>query len=252
MRPLLSLKLLTLNLHNPSSRALRPIADLLDASGAELCVLTECDEAATRRLGELLSCPGVAHAYAPYWGNGLLTRTLELESSGTIDLPRATTGELRSAVEVEVRAPWGPLRVLGTHLEHLREEDRLRQLRHLHGRADLESAVLLGDLNSLRRSDYTAERWEEIAEQRARTRLTAPAIEVTSALFEELQLIDAHDARVPGEPLAPTCPYGTRIDYICIGRASGARPTPGSYRVLDAMGPGLTDHDAVLVELEPA
>jgi hypothetical protein len=52
--------------------------------------------------------------------------------------------------------------------------------------------------------------------------------------------------------LAPTCPYGTPVDCICIGCASGARPTPGSYRVHGAMGPGLTDHDAVPVELEPA
>jgi endonuclease/exonuclease/phosphatase family metal-dependent hydrolase len=246
------MKVLTLNLHNPDSWDLDPIAGFLDASGAELCVLTECNEAATRRLGELLECAGVAHAHAPYWGNGLLTRTLPVLGAETLDLPRASTGERRSAVRVEVDAPWGPLRVLGTHLEHLREEDRLRQVRHLHDRADLGGAVLLGDLNSLRAADYSPERWEEIGRQRARAHLTPAATEVTGFLFDELGLLDAHLARAEGSPFAPTCPYGTRIDYICVGASSGARPVPGSYRVLDAMGPDLTDHDAVLVELGPA
>jgi len=246
------MRVLTLNLHDPWIEDLGPIADFLDASGAELCVLTECREDATHRLAELLGCAGVAHAHAPYFGNGLLTRTLPIDHQEAIELPRAATGEPRSAVRAEVRAAWGTLRVIGTHLEHLREEDRLAQVRHLHDRADLTRSVLLGDLNSLHGADYAPRRWAEIERARERAGLTPAATAVTGFLFDGLGLHDAHAARSEGATFAPTCPYGTRIDYICVGPASGARALPGSYRILDAMGPELTDHDAVMVELGPA
>ena len=62
---------------------------------------------------------------------------------------------------------------------------------------------------------------------------------------------DAHDARPEGAPLSATCPYGTRVDYVLIGRRCPVTAAPGTYRVLDAMNGRLTDHDAVTVDLVP-
>ena len=50
--------------------------------------------------------------------------------------------------------------------------------------------------------------------------------------------------------VAPTCRYGTRVDYALLGPACPAKFVADSYRVLPAMAQGVSDHDAVSVELD--
>lgn len=78
------------------------------------------------------------------------------------------------------------LRVLATHLSHIHEKDRLFQMNHflsevriLYQSLHLQCSylyiiksiapdVIMGDLNALRRADYSTERWDEISDQRRR------------------------------------------------------------------------------------
>ena len=145
------------------------------------------------------------------------------------------------------------VRLLATHLADLSERDRLEQARHLalHADLDLGECVLMGDLNALTRADYDGARWDELAAERQRAGVSRPSAELTDWLREELELEDAHAGRPAGAPLAPTCRYGTRVDYVLVGPRCPVAPVPGSYRVLDAMARGLTDHDAVTVDLAP-
>lgn len=244
------MRILTLNLHNPIHHEFKAIAAFLDESGAELLVLTECNRQATESLGKLLDCVGVAHAPAPYWGNGLLTRKQPILTTKALMLPESRHGEKRSAVVAQVRTTCGTCRFVGTHLDHLTEENRLLQARYLAGNTDLSKSLLLGDLNALTAADYTPSQWADIAAQRAEAQLSPPATELTDWLRNELGLRDAHDARPADATFSPTCPYGTRIDYVLFGPRCGLRPVPGSYEVLDAMGKELTDHNAVVVEVE--
>jgi len=247
------MRVLTLNVHNPRQDATASIAAFLDASGAEVLALTECGAAAARGLAHALECAGLVHAPAPYWGNALLTRTQPIGWSAAVNLPESGHGEARSAAVADLDLDGARVRLLATHLADLSERDRLRQVRHLalHADLDLTECVLMGDLNALTRTDYDEARWEEIASERSRAGLTRPSTELTDWLREELELEDAHDARPAGAPLTPTCPYGTRIDYVLVGHRCPLAPVPGSYRTLDAMTHDLTDHDAVVVDLGP-
>lgn len=247
------MRVLTLNLHNPSPRAIAGIAAFLDGSGAEVLALTECQLHAAEDLARALDCAGMVHAPAPYWGNALLTRTLPLDWDAAVQLPRSSFGEPRSAAVADVDVEGLRVRLLATHLADLTEPDRLEQMRHLalHSDLDLAECVLMGDLNALTREDYDEERWEAIAWERQEAGLTRPTGELTGWLREELALEDAHSARPAGSPLSPTCPYGTRIDYVLVGPRCPLAPVPGTYKTLDAMAGDLTDHDAVVVDLAP-
>ena len=81
--------------------------------------------------------------------------------------------------------------------------------------------------------------------------LRSARTELTDWLRGRLAMEDAHDARPEGTPLSATCPYGTRVDYVLVGPRSPVTAAPGTYRVLDAISEGLTDHDAVTVDLVP-
>ena len=245
------MRVLTLNLHNPHASAIGKLAALLDASGAEVLALTECGRAAAEGLARALDCEGLVHAHAPYWGNALLTRTLPVERSATVELPPSSLGETRSAAVADLRSNGEQVRMVATHLDHLDESDRIRQLQHLAESTDLAECVLMGDLNALTRADYGAPRWEELGVQRLKAGVSPARTELTDWLREHLAMEDAHDARPEGAPLIATCPYGTRVDYVLVGPLCPVTAAPGTYRVLDAMTGGLTDHDSVTVDLVP-
>lgn len=240
--------MLTLNVHDPDDRKLPDLADFLDESGAELIALTECRRRSAEALAERLGCVGFAHAHAPYWGNALLTRTLGVDAAPAIDLPPSRLGEARSAAVGAVHGSGWAAPFVVTHLDYGPENVRREQMRHLLDalpRAGHE-CVLMGDLNALARTDYDEARWARIAAARARANLSPPTSELIDWLRDELGFVDAqHDS----DAFAPTCRYGTRVDYVLVGGRCQLQPVARSYRVLGAMERGLSDHDAVSVEL---
>jgi endonuclease/exonuclease/phosphatase family metal-dependent hydrolase len=248
------LRVLTLNVHDPWDGGLDGLAALLDRSGAEVIALTECRKDAAEQFARRLGCAGLVHALAPFWGNALLTRTLPVLAARSVQLPPSRFGEPRSAAVARLGVGDGSALFAATHLDHTAEADRLAQLRHLfeEERLDSTACVLMGDLNALTRADYDEDAWARVASARELAGLPPPVHDLTDWLRGELRFQDAHDARPAGAAFAPTCPYGTRVDYVLLGEHCPLRPVEGTYRVLDAIGPGLTDHDAVSVELSSA
>ena len=163
--------LLTYNIHH--GRGADGVIDLerqaavILATGADLVALQEVDVGTGRAGGvdqatELARLTGMHHAFAeamPYdggsYGEALLSRW-PLDAAATWPLPASPGHEPRAAVVARVTPPGhaGPLRVVGTHLDHTADDaDRLAQVTALLGHlaratpADLPT-VLLGDLNA--------------------------------------------------------------------------------------------------------
>ncbi|CAD7933492.1 unnamed protein product [Amoebophrya sp. A25] len=139
------------------------------------------------------------YAGADYMGNLLLSRypfteegaeSVYLEAGCTSS--QRKTAEMRSAAVAKIRlSPNAEIRIAATHLDHRFEQSRLMQLDFLLGSAfpaDVEQPprrcfdVLLGDLNALKKKDYSSEDLKEIAEVRARSSWESPRFEVTDLL----------------------------------------------------------------------
>ena len=246
------LSVLALNLYNPTEtgRVERIIA-FMKGVGPDLIILTECRLPAFRAIAEALGCVGV-WSHAPYWGNGLLSLRCPIDSARGIDLVPDGRSEMRSAIVADVRVgPSLSLPVVGTHLEVQSEEKRLEQLELLSTEVDLKRAILAGDFNALRESDYDEEGLAQLQRARRSARLQPASWELTERLINAMSMRDAADAggHPPGRA---TCRYGTRVDYILFGSAALARPVANSYRVLECIDEGLTDHNAVFVHVEVA
>lgn len=243
---------LTLNIHNPGASSIDAVVDFLDESGAEVLALTECGLGAAEHIAGALDCTGMVHAHAPYWGNAILTRTRAIKGRGVVQLPPSELGEARSAAVADIETEGGSFRAIATHLDHLSEECRLIQARHLAEDAslDLSRSLLLGDLNALTRGDYTKATWEKVMGQRAAAGLSPAAADLTDWLLQGLGFEDAHAARPRPYEFTPTCSYSTRVDYILVGPRCSLRTVDGSYRVHRTIDRGITDHNAVAVQLE--
>jgi len=158
--------------------------------------------------------------------------------------------EQRSAATAVVQAPWGaPLRVVGTHLDHKLERHRLDQLHEIERslEAGLNDGILMGDLNALHEADYTAWRWEDIQRIRLVNGLPPAQTHLTDDLFGRMALGDAAQASKKGTE--PTSRYGTRVDYVLKGAAVRAEFAPGSYRVWRVIDLGISDDNAVVVDI---
>lgn len=67
---------------------------------------------------------------------------------------------IRGLLEVQIRPKLRPdlgLSVFCTHLDHISEEQRKEQLEHI--AEVLKPGLILGDMNALKRKDYSAEEW---------------------------------------------------------------------------------------------
>jgi endonuclease/exonuclease/phosphatase family metal-dependent hydrolase len=245
----MQLRVLGLNVFNVEGDHVDRVGDFLEASGAEVLALTECGATAFGRLAERLGCAGAAHAPAPYWGNGILTRTLPLEELAIVTLEPRHTWEKRSAAIVAIEAGASELCCTVTHLDHTSEEERLQQIDQLleHSGDALRRGLLIGDLNSLRREDLDDEGWARVSRRREAAGVGRPRFEVIDRLLGVEGFEDA--AGAAGDP-RPTCPHGVRVDYLLRGPACPARFVSGSYDVLPVMEEEVIDHRAVVVTIE--
>lgn len=139
----------------------------------------------------------------------------------------------RTVVEAQVNIPGFPLRFVCTHLCHREEGIRLKQWDLFCQRRSaaepsqsykLRPALLVGDFNSMRRTDYTDNEWLQITERREHARIEPPRADVMRGVLggragsEWKTDLYSSARRHPDAvqlkgPLA-TCPYFTRIDFI--------------------------------------
>merc|ERR1712176_1182752 len=122
---------------------------------------------------------------------------------GEGEVHRIARGMLEIDIELPVDGPGRVLTVAVTHLDHINEDQRNIQLRHV-----LEvlgnkrnRSMLVGDLNALTRSDYADEEWATLEERAAANGWSGPA----SGCLKQLRaagFIDAFVASRGGGPLS--------------------------------------------------
>ena len=95
-----------------------------------------------------------------------------------------------------------------THLDSRYELWRMNELMRLLSIHKSVKHILMGDFNSLTRSDYTNERWKHIESIRYIHGIEAPSSKVTDKILEEYE----DTLCLFGK--CGTCSHNTRIDYI--------------------------------------
>lgn len=159
------------------------------------------------------------------------------------------------------------VRIAVTHLDHMSSAERQTQMRHClqaHDAAPTEQCLVVGDLNALRRADYTAAQWEGHCSYNAERSWEAPADEAApKGVLKQLQEAGFVDAfavleRPPDWRAPPWSAHvGTdrppyRIDYVWSRpptAAFGRRLVPLSAAVeLDS--DDASDHQPVVVDFE--
>ena len=229
-----------------------------------------------QQLSKDLGMPYWCHAAADWLNNAVISK-YPLKKCESICLRvngiNGTT-EMRSAVvcEVQVLAPSSSnttvstITLVATHLDHLSETVRFSQLQELNGVVMARTKdtnglglILVGDMNSVTRSDFDDGQWEENRLRREKAHLEQPKCEV-SGLLREMNCVDAATGLLVGSPsnvvVETTSAYDTRVDYICVlngDRTSGGNApnfisvVPSSYCVVDT---GTTDHKMVACSIE--
>jgi endonuclease/exonuclease/phosphatase family metal-dependent hydrolase len=213
------------------------IADVVRASGADVVALQEVDRHRRElsgyvdQAGHLAGRLGMDLAYAAclddepvspggeraQYGTAVLSR-IGLVDNGMQHLPCFDGSEQRGLLDVEVPLDGHAVRVLGTHLQWDREDERLAQAEAIVAALDERPTILLGDFN------------------------TEPG-SPTHALIAT-RLVDAWDVAGdgPGVTFAAE-PPPRRIDYVWLGGGLQAR----TAEVLDSVA---SDHSALRVVLE--
>lgn len=203
-------------------------------------------------------------AVAGYGSNVLLTRAKPTREWIIGSLVRYGSGEQRSAAAAEIDTPWGSTAVFATHLDHLSEDLRVEQWLALAGSTpEGARAIVLGDLNTHRLSDYAPGdlRWIEAARARARVGKMREDVMTEADQGGWVDLVRlgiagslAKYGRSLGDPIPydsmMTSAYGTRVDYLMCSAAVASAVTVVSHAVIDDQDTGApTDHRPVVVEL---
>jgi len=234
---------LTFNVHNPRENSfdLERISDLLENCKADVIVLTECGINAFNQICRSLKVRCSEYAPADYWGNGILSRYNVIQDGGYIKY--SNPGEVRSACIAEIKLNHShSVKLIGTHLEVMSEEVRLMQIKELDREIGISDSMLVGDFYSVCLLDYEGDALSELLRIRLAGGRKSARWDVMRHLFDDHNMIDsAKDASFKA-----TTPYSSRVDYILCGPNSRIKPTPSTYKVIECINAGISDHQAVM------
>lgn len=243
-------------------------ATIADAK-ASVVVLNECCEKTAHGPGALEAARVASglgrshffgHARGGAYGNAILAPSSSREIA-RLDLAGGTTVATRDggphriargAVVVElpdVATPTGPLVVVGTHLDHVSERERRVQavdlLRRLDGLGVADRALIVGDLNALRRADYDDRAWAALSAVHAANGWAPPADSSAAGGALDALFDAAFDDLSRGSGLtSPADGPLRRIDYVLAARRL-ALDASAAAAVADAPG---SDHLPVVVD----
>lgn len=240
--------------------------NVAEALAAEACDVAGLQEVPTRRdaagaLDDVASACGASAVTAEASqgiGNSLLIRGPHGRARRASLWSR--TGPARSAVMAAVDSEVGRVTVCCAHLDDRGESRRLAQLEMLDAAIGSRDAIVLGDFNALRESDYEPGRWREIERARDAAGLQ-PARGDVMAYIDRAGWVDlvrlwiaggharyAESLRDPlPRHLAETSGYGTRVDYVFATPGLARRLAVKSCAVAPWHG---SDHQPVVVDLE--
>lgn len=173
----------------------------------------------------------------------------------------SSTGPARSAVMAPLASDVGRVTVCCVHLDDRGESRRLAQLESLDASLGSREAIVLGDFNALRESDYEPGRWLEIERARREAGLQ-PARGDVMEYIDRAGWVDlvrlwhagghgryAASLRDPlPRRLTETSRHGTRVDYVFATPGIARKIAVRSCRVAGWHG---SDHQPVVVDLGP-
>lgn len=139
--------------------------------------------------------------------------------------------------------------VLATHLDHISEAERLRQAESiLSHRARLSNGLphlLVGDLNAMKRSDYSEEEWAALEARNSRNRWSPPEDSAALVALEAAGYRDMHQTASEARwTLAADPP--ARIDYILASNDFGRIGRINEAFVASAVG---SDHLPMVLDI---
>ncbi|XP_057718361.1 uncharacterized protein LOC130932918 [Arachis stenosperma] len=194
-----------------------------------------------------------ADSWAPEYGNAVLSRW-PIKRSNVQKLFDHT--DFRNVLKATIDVPEaGEMNFYCTHLDHLDENWRMKQINAIIQSNNDEPHILAGGLNSLDESDYSQERWTDIVKYYEEIGKPTPKVEVMKYLKSK-HYTDAKDYSgecesvvmiAKGQSVQGTCKYGTRVDYILSSSDSTYKFVAGSYLVLSSKG--TSDHHIVKVDV---
>ena len=150
------------------------------------------------------------HKYKTY-GNGLVYRKSKfiLKNTETHQISEGDPGGINTLLKVELLSANCDkiYTIYVTHLHHKNEHIRLKQVQKIKSVINHKTQhFLLGDFNSLTKSDYTENEWKNIENVRLQNKWEVPL----NLVSEEMS--KSHFDCLP--PYRSTCKYNSRIDYI--------------------------------------
>jgi len=214
------MRLLVWNVHFLAGELL---AKVIKAQPYDLIGLEEISKEAVAKLKTLLP------NYQVFRSGGNCLLSLHPLTPQSISLCVGESTRFRTAILAEVQG----FKIIHTHLDHTTEEIRLRQLKILEPHL-AQTDLIMGDLNSLYRGDYSEGDWVNLNAIRLKVKLEPACSEVMNRLVELGFRL--------GPYLGPTTPYDTRVDYIA------TRGMIGKYFYRTSK---LSDHHPVLFISEP-
>ncbi|XP_020586840.1 uncharacterized protein LOC110029066 [Phalaenopsis equestris] len=219
------------NVKAEEEKGMKPLSDLADGLGMKYVF---------------------AESWAPEFGNAILSKwpIKQCRVQKICD-----DADFRNVLKATIEVPRaGEVNLHCTHLDHLDEEWRMKQIRAML-RSNDGPYILAGGLNTLDETDYSEERWNDIIKYHEENGKPRPKAEVMRFLkgknyVDSKNFAGECEAVVvvaKGQDVQGTCKYGTRVDYILASPGSPYKFLPGSYRVISSKG--TSDHHIVKVDI---
>lgn len=242
-----------------SYRITRSVLEVLRELNADILALQDVkaeEEKGMKPLSDLAAALGMnyvfAESWAPEYGNAIMSKwpIKSWKIQKIFD-----DSDFRNVLKATIDVPQvGELNFYCTHLDHLDENWRMKQINAIIQSSD-NPHILAGGLNSLDETDYSPERWTEIVKYYEEMGKPIPKVDVMKNLKSK-EYTDAKDFAgecesvvmiAKGQSVQGTCKYGTRVDYVLSSLDSPYKFVPGSYSVFSSKG--TSDHHIVKVDV---
>ncbi|KAK9146784.1 hypothetical protein Sjap_006687 [Stephania japonica] len=243
-----------------SLRSHKTVLEVLREVDADILALQDVkaeEEKGMKPLSDLAKALGMkyvfAESWAPEYGNAVLSKwpIKQWKVQKIFD-----DTDFRNVLKATIDVPQaGDVTFYCTHLDHLNENWRMKQVNAIIESSDVGPHILAGGLNTLDETDYSAERWKDIIKYYEEIGKPVPRAEVMRFLKGK-HYVDAKDFTgecesvviiAKGQNVQGTCKYGTRVDYILASPNSPYKFVPGSYSVVSSKG--TSDHHIVKVDI---
>ncbi|KAJ3433665.1 hypothetical protein M0812_22628 [Anaeramoeba flamelloides] len=145
--------------------------------------------------------------------------------------------------------------VFGTHLDHIKEQSRLVQMRiiwkFIKKNKRSKKYVLLGDFNCLSSSDhYPKEEWDRITEVRLDNSWEKPKCSLYNYITKK-GFFDTWEYRNPKiRKNQGTCRFNTRIDYVFASKSLVTQNEKSQVVGYDKVETNLSDHHLIIVKFQ--